>query len=136
MSDVGRKRGASGDAEGSYRESSGTLDAAGVSGALTSSSISSKKARQPSGQQDEARSNTSSSNGHPSAIIAPHCTYGTRDAKECPHTMVSFVVARESPLNSACSSRGRLPTAYRQAVAAATAAAGFQNGGAKAKTAD
>eukprot|EP00904_Undaria_pinnatifida_P013858 jgi/Undpi1/9602/HiC_scaffold_27.g12058.m1 len=83
MSDAGRKRGAGEGGENSYRGNNGPFGAAGTAGALTSSSISSKKARQPS--YDEATA--SSSNGHPSAIIAPHCTYGTVDAKECPHTM-------------------------------------------------
>ena len=114
MSDVGRKRGADEDTGFSSLDSSGPLGASGAAGALSSSSISAKKPRQPSGQQDEATSNTSSSNGHPSAIIAPRCTFGTRDSKECPHIMVSCFISREPPFNAACSSRRRLPMACRQ----------------------
>lgn len=122
MSDAGRKRGAGEGGENSYRGNNGPFGAAGTAGALTSSSISSKKARQPS--YDEATA--SSSNGHPSAIIAPHCTYGTVDAKECPHTMVSLLFPRErvSLFSQGCLLLSRTFGGRPQAATAATTASG------------
>lgn len=80
MSDIGRKRGAAPDAGGPPL--SNTVTGTGPS---SSSLNNSKRIKQEAKQQ----SLTSLDNGHPSAIIAPRCTYGLDGAKECPHVMVS-----------------------------------------------
>lgn len=50
---------------------------------------SAKKARHSVLDGAAATAVNGDSNGHPSAIIAPRCTYaGSKGAEECPHIMV------------------------------------------------
>lgn len=86
MSDAGRKRGAGG--ERGVSSSGGGSGGSGIygSGAAPSNAMNPKRAKQVAPRL--ARADSSTSNGHPSAIIAPLCTYPAVEAEGCPHTMV------------------------------------------------
>lgn len=89
MSDAGRKRGAGGEG-GVYSSGGGSGGSGGSgirgSGAAPSDAMNAKRAKQVAPRL--ARADSSTSNGHPSAIIAPLCTYPAVEAQGCPHTMV------------------------------------------------
>jgi len=79
-----RKRGAR-----EARSSSSSAKGSGENstpGVAATNMSSAKKARQSAPEPAAAAAD---SNGHPSAIIAPRCTYATsKGAEECPHIMV------------------------------------------------
>lgn len=89
MSDAGRKRGAGG--ERAVDSSGGGGSGSGIDGggAASSCAMNAKRAKQVAPQL--ARADSSISNGHPSAIIAPLCTYTASNAQACPHTMVRII---------------------------------------------
>lgn len=75
-----RKRGAR-----ETRSSSSSSAAGGAAASGGAAMSSAKKARQAA----PAPAAAAESNGHPSAIIAPRCTYARgKGAEECPHIMV------------------------------------------------